>query len=114
MTTRRKKIVERLNGSGTVYQEDSPAAKVRYALVVSQDMLAIQTFGGTSQMDGQTSAEGLLSIIEGDVWLMNTRDPLVLELEDSRRMNFFPVNHDPVANSYRIRAGGWLDDRMAG
>ena len=95
MTTRRKKIVERLKGAGTVYQEESPVVKVRYTLVVSQEVLIAQTFGGTSQMDGVTSAEGSLSIVEGESRAMDTWDPLILELEDSRRMKFFARNYDP-------------------
>ena len=102
--------MEKLNGIGTVYQEENPVAKVRYTLVVSQAVLITQTFGGTSQLDGVTSAEGSLSIIEGDTWLMDTRDPLVLELGDSRRMEFLIRKLDPVRNTYQIvRTGSWLD-----
>ena len=113
MTTVRKKIVERLNGIGKVFQEENLIAKVRFDLVVSQEVLIAHTFGGTSQTDGRTSAEGSLNIIEGEAFLMSTREPLILELDDSRRMKFFAVNHEPLANRYRIvRTGGWLDGGM--
>ena len=59
-TTRRKKIVEKLIGIGTVYQEESPVAKVRYALVVSQDVLIANTIGKSSQEAGSISVYGWL------------------------------------------------------
>jgi hypothetical protein len=109
MTTKIMRNLENLIGVGIVYQEGTPVAKARYALTVRQEVHIVQSWGGTSQVDGLTSAEGSLTVIEGQEWLMETANPLVLELEDKRRMHFLAVNYT-MSNKYRIvRTGGWLN-----
>jgi len=109
MTTRRKRIVERLEGAGPVYQAESPIAKARYSLIVSQDVLTVQTFGGTSEMEGKPSGVGDLVITECASWLTAATTPLTLELEDGTRVPFQVIGQQVVADQgdkYRIRILG--------
>lgn len=109
MTTKQIRNLENPKGIGTVYRDELPIAKVRYTLSVKQEIHVVRTFGGISEVDGLKSAQGSLSVVEGEEWLMGTDDPLVLGLEDGRHIKFFAVQHNHLGNMYRIVAtGGWL------
>lgn len=115
MTTTRHKTLESPKGVGVVYLEDDKIADVRYDLKVRQKLLVGTTFKETYQLDGTTSAEGSLIILEGQKLSMDKGGRLILELDDRRRMEFLVVNLRVIAvagstsERYRIvRTGGWI------
>lgn len=109
MTNKELRTQELPSGMGVVYQEGRPICKVRCNLCVQQEVLIARTLRGTATVPSLTDARGTLDVVEGEAWLMGGDSPLILELADKRRMEFFVTRPNPVTNSYQIvRTGGWL------
>ena len=60
-------------------------------------------------MEGNTSARGVLTVLDGARKPLETGGTFILVLEDGRRMKFLVRKYDHLANTYQIvRTGGWM------
>ncbi|MDX1436317.1 MAG: hypothetical protein R3335_05880 [Anaerolineales bacterium] len=84
-------ITETPKGRGTIHESpvDNPIAEAWYRLLVREDL------GGDVQI------EGVLQLIEG-AWMLPTKKPFVLILEDMRRWPFYAKSEEPLTGTYRV------------
>ena len=96
MATTRYRTLETLKGSGPIYEEEHLIGTVDYSVIVRD-------------ADGVMEAEGLLGVVSAERSLDEGSGPLILELEDGRRMPFQVTRYDPMDElCHIVRDGGWL------
>ena len=113
--SRRREVVETLQGTGEVLRETQVLAKTRYSLRIEKEEVYARTFDGKDEhMLDQKFLSGCISPLDGSLeasaGTCSTSDAaLDLTLEDGRRFRFEVVEHDAVSGEYRIRGVGSFD-----
>ena len=113
--SRRREVVETLQGTGEVLKGTQAVAKIRYSLRIEKEEVYARTFDGRDEhMLDQKFLSGCISPLDGSLEARTGRSsssdtPLALTLEDGRRFRFEVVDHDVVSGEYRIRGVGSFD-----
>ena len=113
--SRRREVVETLQGTGEVLKELQVMAKVSYSLRIEKEEVYTRTFDGKDEhMLDQKFLSGCISPLDGNLeartGTSSTPDALLaLTLEDGRRFQFEVVEHDAVSGEYRITGVGSFD-----
>jgi hypothetical protein len=113
--SRRREVVETLQGTGEVLKELQVITKVSYSLRIEKEEVYARTFDGKDEhMLDQKFLSGCISPLDGSIEARtrpsSTPDaPLALTLEDGRRFQFEVVEHDAVSGEYRIKGVGSFD-----
>ena len=113
--SRRREVVETLQGTGEVQNDLRVMAKVRYSLRIEKEEVYARTFDGKDEhMLDQKFLSGCISPLDGDLEAHTGTSstpgpPLVLTLEDGRRFQFEVVEHDPASDEHRIAGVGSFD-----
>ena len=102
MATTRYRTMETLKGSGPIYEEEHLVGTVDYSVIVRD-------------ADGVMEAEGLLGVVSAERSLDEGSGPLILELEDGRRMRFLVTRYDSMAScaTSSATAGGCAAVRLS-
>ncbi len=104
-TKRVRRPVDQLQGIGNVYIEQAHVAEVAYDLTVTQEFIEVRRISPPQEIQGARAVKGMLSPVGAGVIPM-LRSPMVLELEDSRRLDFYVARPVSDASQYRYEITG--------
>lgn len=99
----KRRIVDRLTGTGSVLCAGEKISDVRYDLIVWQKYLV----EGNEELAGTKSVEGTLETIAGESYLIGKGD-LVLRLEDRRLLTFLVHEYRMPSPAYSIVSTGGI------
>ena len=99
--SKKRKLLETLNGMGRVFSGDEHISDVRYSLQIFQEYLISQSFSGTDEIPGHKEIVGQIAVISGERNLIH-RNNLTLHLEDNSKWAFFASKGDPISGNYRV------------
>jgi hypothetical protein len=89
MVERRMQLIEEPSGTGEVYKHDRWLARVRYSLVVQQEVLVLGSESGAEELPGLIRTYGQIEILGGERELIaNHEGPYRLRLSDGRTWDF--------------------------
>ncbi|MGC9469476.1 MAG: hypothetical protein ACP5HS_12845 [Anaerolineae bacterium] len=106
-----QKAVDRLQGMGSVYLDESLIAEVTYDLTVKQEVVKLRRQSPPREIKGPKTVSGKLTTVGSGV-IPLLRSVMVLELQDQRKLDFYVHRSIPHAYEYQyeIMGSGWLRD----
>ena len=95
------RVIERLNGTGTVYDDDGGLASVAYHLIVEQRGHWTPPTDREEEVLGPPRLTGTVTILSSNHDL-SSRGTLTLHLPHDRRLDFVVTAHDPIPASHPL------------
>lgn len=106
MNRKRRKTLEEPKGTGYVHLQGKSIARVSYWLRVEQEVHIVDSLAGSSEeVEGLTSAAGILRVQEGEQNL-DGKEGLSLLMEDGRQADFIVTRHVFSTGVLNIKVSG--------
>jgi len=96
MSVKKRKVIDNLNGKGTVYENDKLICEVMYRIEVAQEYI----ISHSSEIPGMKEIIGQIQVLSGEMNLANGKE-LVLKLKDGRKWKFFASHGDAISGIFK-------------